>query len=133
EVYAPRVAVVARRHAPNTVLRRYEASAPSEQSAAAATAVVERPAHPVEINRSWRERIQVAAGWWAVNGRNHAQYPAPGQFQAAPNQSAGIPRQARDHASAARLERAYFWMQSRVREHARATGITIPDWAADDE
>jgi superfamily II DNA or RNA helicase len=142
EVYAPRVAVIARRHAPNTVLRRYEAPGPptaepmgvaTQEPVGTTTAVVERPAHPVEINRIWRNRMNVAARWWAIHGRDHVEYSSPELFQAAANTSAGIPRQGRDHASAARLERAYIWMQLRVREHARATGIAVPEWAADDE
>lgn len=121
-VYAPRVAVVARRHAPNTVLRRYERQ--PERPAPR-----ERKAHPKQINKIWRDLIHEAARWWAVRGLDHPEYRTVAIFQAAANGAAGIARNGRDHATAEQLEQAYTWMQREVREHCRVRAIEAPEWS----
>lgn len=126
EVYAPRVAVVARRHAPNTVLRHYES--PKDEVVVVTDA---RDANPKQINKIWRERLKIGASWAAVNMTDHPQFRNVGQFQSAANAAAGIPYQGRDHATADELRVAYGWMQARVREYCRGRGLEPPEWSLD--
>lgn len=128
EPYAPRVAVVSRRHRPK-VRVYYTGDASDEQQPTVSTT----PADPRSLNVARRARVQLAAKFVAAHIDHEDRFATVGVFQGMANRYAGVRAGHRDHASAEQLARMEAWMLDRIREHCETHHEDPPTWARDEE
>jgi superfamily II DNA or RNA helicase len=128
EVYAPRVAVAARKMGPRLPLYTRTAS-PAES-----VGVQERPADPRAMNKVYRARITGLSGWMKHHVEHDPRYDTIGVFQGQANSAAGLAAVGgRTNATAAQLAEVEAWMLHRVREHCTTHGCTLPRPAREDQ
>lgn len=129
EVFAPRVAVAARKMGSRLPLYTRR-----EEVTTAATGLQERPADPRAMNKVYRARIASLSGWMKHHTDHDARYETIGVFQGQANAAAGLATvRGRDNASAAQLAEVEDWMLARVREHCSTHGCTLPRPAREDQ
>ena len=128
EVFAPRVAVAARKMGPRLPLYTRTAS-PVES-----VGVQERPAGPRAMNKVYRARITGLSGWMKHHVEHDPRYDTIGVFQGQANSAAGLAAVGgRTNATAAQLAEVEAWMLHRVREHCTTHGCTLPRPAREDQ
>jgi superfamily II DNA or RNA helicase len=112
-VYAPRVVAASRAFSSERVLR---------DRTPGTTFVV--PAHPRDVNKAWRDRLKMRAGWWNFNGGD----VSVKDFQAEANRAAGLGPGERQGAGPVKLAAVCGWMDAAIRSRCRSLGIEPPQW-----
>jgi hypothetical protein len=128
EPYAPRVAVVSRRHRPKVrVYSKADDSDPQQPT------VTMTPADPRSLNVARRARVQLAAKFIAAHIDHEDRFDTVGMFQGRANRFSGVRAGHRDRASAEQLARMEAWMLDRIREHCETHHEDLPTWVRDEE
>lgn len=129
ETYAPRVAVVSRRHRPKVQV--YDTGDSGERQRT--TTVTATPADPRSVNVARRARVQAAAKFMAAHIDHEDRFETVVVFQGMANQHAGVSKGGRNQASAQQLASMEAWMLDRIREHCATHREIPPTWARDEE
>lgn len=127
EVYAPRVAVAARKMGPRMPLYTQR-----DTAATASVGLQERPADPRAMNKVYRARITGLAGWMKHHVEHDDRFDTINVFQGQANSAAGLVAVGgRKNATRAELAEVEAWMLERVREHCHTNGCGLPLIARD--
>ncbi|KQR08579.1 hypothetical protein ASF78_20270 [Cellulomonas sp. Leaf334] len=124
EVYAPRVAVAARRATPKLPL--YTQAVPKPPG------LTTTQADPRSLNKARRSRITAVSNWMTNHLDHDSRYSTIGTFQYQANNAAGIRQGERGDAGSKELAEVEVWMLARVREHCNTHGCALPTAAREE-